>query len=147
MRRESVLSLFPFVCCLCSQTMSFKVPVFTRWTTPIPSPRESSSFMGCPLGAVLLSEIPDKARAWGGSGRSFANISLHSPLAFFAGHVATPVVFAMAPLHDFVHVRVVPTTAAHQVAAVTAIGGFIALSGNKERRVNQRWLNATVPQQ
>lgn len=51
---------------------------------------------------------------------SFADISLHNPLALLASHVATPVVLAMAALHQLLRVWVVATTTAHQITAVTA---------------------------
>lgn len=63
---------------------------------------------------------------------SFADVSLDSPLTLFTGDVAAPVVFAVAPLHHFVHVGVVASAAAHQVTAVTPIGGLVALPGGKE---------------
>lgn len=59
---------------------------------------------------------------------SFADVSLHDPLALLAGDVAAPVVLAVAALHQLLCVRVVATAAAHQVTAVTAQGGFVALS-------------------
>lgn len=63
-----------------------------------------------------------------GSGAdSFADISLHNPLTLLAGDIAAPVVLAVATLHQLLCVRVVATTAAHQVAAVTAKGGFVTL--------------------
>lgn len=58
---------------------------------------------------------------------SFADVSLHNPLALLAGYVAAPVVLAVAALHQLLRVRVVATAAAHQVTAVTADGGFVAL--------------------
>lgn len=58
---------------------------------------------------------------------SFADVSLDSPLTLFTGDIAAPVVFAVAPLHHFVHVGVVASAAAHQVTAVAAIGGLVAL--------------------
>lgn len=65
---------------------------------------------------------------------SFADVSLDSPLTLFTGDIAAPVVFAVAPLHHFVHVGVVASAAAHQVTAVAAIGGLVALPGGKETR-------------
>lgn len=67
-------------------------------------------------------------------GLSFAHISLDSPLALFTGHVAAPVVLAVASLHHFVHVGVVASAAAHQVTAVAPVGGLVALPGRKKRR-------------
>lgn len=67
-------------------------------------------------------------------GFSFAHVSLDSPLALFTGHVAAPVVLAVASLHHFVHVGVVASAAAHQVAAVAPVGGLIALPARKKRR-------------
>lgn len=58
---------------------------------------------------------------------SFADVFLHDPLTLLAGDVAAPVVLAVAALHLLLRVRVVATAAAHQVAAVTAEGGFVAL--------------------
>ena len=58
---------------------------------------------------------------------SLADVSLHDPLALLAGHVAAPVVLAVAALHQLLAVRVVATAAAHQVTAVTAEGRFVAL--------------------
>lgn len=63
---------------------------------------------------------------------SFAHVSLDSPLALFTGYVAAPVIFAVATLHHFVHVGVVASATAHQVAAVTPIGGLVALSGRRK---------------
>lgn len=63
---------------------------------------------------------------------SFAHISLDSPLALFTGYVAAPVIFAVATLHHFVHVGVVASATAHQVAAVTPIGSLVALSGRRK---------------
>lgn len=58
---------------------------------------------------------------------SFADVSLHDPLALLASDIAAPVVLAVAALHQLLGVRVVATAAAHQVAAVTAQGGLVAL--------------------
>lgn len=68
----------------------------------------------------------DKQRTAGAAG-SFADVFLHDPLTLLAGDVAAPVVLAVAALHQLLRVRVVATAAAHQVAAVTAEGGFVAL--------------------
>lgn len=64
-------------------------------------------------------------------GISLAHVSLDSPLALFTGHVAAPVVLAVAPLHHFVHVGVVASAAAHQVTAVAPVGGLVALPARK----------------
>ena len=69
---------------------------------------------------------------------SFAHISLDSPLTLFTGHVAAPVVLAVASLHHFVHVGVVASATAHQVAAVAPVGGLVALPGRKK----MRWASA-----
>lgn len=69
---------------------------------------------------------------------SFAHVSLDSPFTLFTGHVAAPVVLAVASLHHFVHVGVVASAAAHQVAAVTPIGGLVALPGRKKNAVSKR---------
>lgn len=75
-----------------------------------------------------LGWLGTKWRTAGGAGRdSFANVSLHDPLAFLAGYVATPVVLAVAALHQLLRVRVVAAATAHQVTAVTANRGFVAL--------------------
>ena len=49
-----------------------------------------------------------------------AHISLHGAATFLARHVTTPVVLAVTALQQLFCVRVVPTTAAHEVAAVTS---------------------------
>lgn len=56
------------------------------------------------------------------SGRwvSFADVSLHNPVALLAGDVAAPVILAMAAFHQLLRVRVVAAAAAHQVTAVAA---------------------------
>lgn len=90
------------------------------------SPGKVSSSMNSALGP-LASKLFDRV-----GDVSFAHVSFNSPLAFFTGHVAAPVVFAVAPLHHFVHVRVVASATAHQIAAVAAVGGFVALPGIKE---------------
>lgn len=69
---------------------------------------------------------------------SFADVSLHDPLTLLAGHVAAPVVLAVAALHYLLRVWVVATAAAHQVTAVAAHGSFVALPGisiKKERKI------------
>lgn len=68
----------------------------------------------------------------GRGGFSLAHVSLDSPLALFAGHVAAPVIFAVATLHHFVHVGVVASATAHQVAAVAPIGSLVALSARRK---------------
>lgn len=62
----------------------------------------------------------------GGRG-SLADVALHGALAPAAGDVAAPVVFAVAPLDHAVCVGVVTASAAHEVAAVTAMGRLVAL--------------------
>ena len=64
---------------------------------------------------------------------SFADISLHNPLALLAGDVAAPVVLAVAALHQLLCVGVVATAAAHQVAAVAARRGLVALPASAPR--------------
>lgn len=64
---------------------------------------------------------------------SFADISLHHPFTLLASDIAAPVVFAVASLCHFLCVRVVAAIAAHHVAAVTASGCFVALSGKWKR--------------
>lgn len=58
---------------------------------------------------------------------SFAHVFLHSPLALLARDVAAPVVFAVAALHHSLWIRVVASATAHQITAVTAAWGLIAL--------------------
>lgn len=67
----------------------------------------------------------------GGCTHSFADVSLHDPLTLLAGDVAAPVVLAVAALHQLLRVRVVASAAAHQVTAVAAQGGFVALPGER----------------
>lgn len=69
-----------------------------------------------------------------GARASLAHVSLDRLLAFFAGDITAPVVLAVTPLHHFIHVRVVATPAAHEVTAVAAVGGFVALPGRKRSR-------------
>lgn len=58
---------------------------------------------------------------------SLADVALHCALAPAAGDVAAPVVLAVTSLHHSVRVGVVATPTAHEVAAVTAVGGLVAL--------------------
>lgn len=78
------------------------------------------------------------------AGGSFADVSLHDPLALLAGDVAAPVVLAVAALHQLLRVRVVATAAAHQVAAVTAQGGFVALPGRENMKADVLFYVATA---
>lgn len=102
-----------------------------------------------PLGSVVLWVICSpfgwaikkitKISRWllEGSGRSwcsFADMSLHHPFTLLASDIAAPVIFAVAAFYQFLCVRVVSTIAAHHVAAVTARGRFVALSGNWKRK-------------
>lgn len=65
---------------------------------------------------------------------SLADVALHCALAPAAGDVAAPVVLAVTSLHHSVRVGVVATPTAHEVAAVTAVGGLVALPGGGNRR-------------
>lgn len=60
---------------------------------------------------------------------SLADVALHRALTPAASDIAAPVVLTVAPLHHAVCVGVVATPAAHEVAAVTAVGGLVALPG------------------
>lgn len=60
---------------------------------------------------------------------SLADIALHRALTPAAGDVTAPVVLAVTSLHHSVRVGVVAAPTAHEVAAVTAIGGLVALPG------------------
>lgn len=89
----------------------------------------------------LSVHVEDCWHGYGGTD-SFADVSLHDPLALLAGDVAAPVVLAVAALHQLLHVRVVATAAAHQVAAVTADRGFVALpksSVDKKEIQHEMW--------
>lgn len=57
----------------------------------------------------------------------FTDVSLHLPPTLLAHHIAAPVVLAVTSLHHLLRVGVVATAAAHQVAAVAAHGGLVAL--------------------
>lgn len=63
----------------------------------------------------------------GQAGASPARVDLHHPMAGFALDRAAPVEFAAAPLHNLHFVRVKAAAAAHQLAAVDGLGGFVAL--------------------
>lgn len=60
-----------------------------------------------------------------------AHVSLHGPLTLLAGDVAAPVVLALAALHNLLCVSVIASATAHEITAVTAIGGLVALPGCK----------------
>lgn len=66
---------------------------------------------------------------------SLADVALHCAFTPAAGDVAAPVVLAMTPLHHAVRVGVVAAPTAHEVAAVTAVGGFVALPGGRSERL------------
>lgn len=66
---------------------------------------------------------------------SLADIALHRALTPAAGDVATPVVLAVTALHHAVRVGVVAAPTAHEVAAVTPVGGFVALPGGGSERL------------
>lgn len=75
------------------------------------------------------------ARGSGSHKDSFADVSLDDPLTLLASYVAAPVVLAVAALHQLLWIRVVATAAAHQITAVTANWGFVALPRvSKERK-------------
>lgn len=83
---------------------------------------------------------------WLGKGRgplgdegSFADVSLNHPLTLLTGDVATPVVLAMAALHQLLRVGVVAAAAAHQVTAVTPDGRFVALPEGSRHRETEKW--------
>lgn len=78
---------------------------------------------------------------WGGSGSdkgSFADVSLDDPLTLLASYVAAPVVLAVAALHELLRIWVVATAAAHQITAVTASRGLVALPGVSMKR--RHWI-------
>lgn len=66
---------------------------------------------------------------------SLADVALHCAFTPAAGDVAAPVVLAVTPLHHAVRVGVVAAPTAHEVAAVTAVGGFVALPGGGNERL------------
>lgn len=70
----------------------------------------------------------------GGDKDSFADVSLDDPLALLASDVAAPVVLAVAALHQLLRVWVVAAAAAHQVTAVAAGRGLVALPGVSIKR-------------
>lgn len=83
--------------------------------------------------------------------KSFANVSLHSPLTLLAGDVAAPVVLAVAAFDHLLGVWIVAPATAHQVTTVTATGRLIALSGTeieekrrRERREERFNMKATI---
>lgn len=59
----------------------------------------------------------------------FTHVSLQRPFALPAGDIATPVIPAVTPLHRLLHVRIISSAAAHQMAAVTAVRCLVALPG------------------
>lgn len=65
---------------------------------------------------------------------SLADVALHGAFTPAAGDVAAPVVLAVTPLHHAVRVGVIAAPTAHEVAAVTAVGGFVALPGGGNER-------------
>lgn len=69
-----------------------------------------------------------------GHAASLADIALHHALTPAAGDIAAPVVLAVTSLHHSVRVGVVAAPTAHEVAAVTAVGGLVALPGGGNRR-------------
>lgn len=69
---------------------------------------------------------------------SLAHVALHGALTAAAGHVAAPVVPAVAPLHHTICVGVVATAAAHEVTAVAAMGSLVALPDGEEMSENRR---------
>lgn len=90
---------------------------------------------------LMCSQASSKKNwGWGqrGSGShkdSFADISLDDPLTLLASYVAAPVVLAVAALHQLLRIWVVATAAAHQITAVAANWGFVALPRvSKERK-------------
>lgn len=77
-----------------------------------------------------LRGVPRPLGGPAGAGQaSLADVALHRALAPAAGDVAAPVVPAVAPLDHVVCVGVVAAPAAHEVAAVTAVGRLVALPG------------------
>lgn len=58
---------------------------------------------------------------------SLADVSLDGVCALLTGDVAAPVVLAVAALHHFLCVRVVASSAAHQIAAVAPARRLVAL--------------------
>lgn len=55
------------------------------------------------------------------------DVPLHQPPAPLAHHVAAPAVLAVTPLHHLLHVSVVATATAQQVAAIAARRRLVAL--------------------
>lgn len=76
-----------------------------------------------------------------GRAASLADIALHRALTPAAGDVAAPVVLAVTSLHHSVRVGVVAAPTAHEVAAVTAVGGLVALPGGGTRG---QWVSSTA---
>lgn len=60
---------------------------------------------------------------------SLADVALHGALTPTAGDVAAPMVLAVAALDHAVCVGVVAASTAHEVAAVAAMRGLVALPG------------------
>lgn len=70
----------------------------------------------------------------GARAASLADVALHGAFTPAAGDVAAPVVLAVTPLHHAVRIGVIAAPTAHEVAAVTAVGGFVALPGGGNER-------------
>lgn len=77
---------------------------------------------------------------------SFAHIALHSTLTAATRHVAAPVVLAVAPLNHAIRVGVVAAPTAHEIAAVTAIRGLVALPVGEGREKGKRSVSTPPPQ-
>lgn len=90
------------------------------------TPRGVSRPLGGPRRAAEGPQELPRGRA---GQASLADVALHRALTPAAGHVAAPVVLAVAPLDHAVRVGVVATSTAHEVAAVTAVGCLVALPG------------------
>lgn len=94
-------------------------------------------------GVQALPRVLRGAAPFHGVGRraSLAHVALHRALTPAAGDIAAPVVPAVTPLHHPVRVGIVAAPTAHEVAAVTATGGLVALpGGGNERSVSARHL-------
>lgn len=121
-------------------------PFFNRWLRKTPS-YCSLPWMGT-VDVVYLHLMLKKKEKWWANlvlcvqfyspwSILFTHISLHGPFALLAGDVAAPMVFTLASLHYPFCVCIVATPTAHQIAAVTAIGSFIALPRAKENIINK----------